>query len=127
MVQDCLEPEIYAGAFVPKRTTNPAVQDIILNKYWPSSQHIEDFAQYDNLLLQREVYHLAPIKGESKWVRSYQQSSGEIMSVLLKAYEGQSFKLGQVLYAACLVDFDEKNKQHREMEAEDPELLYPSH
>jgi hypothetical protein len=120
MVQDCLEPELYHGALVPKQATISTAGGIAINKYWPTSQIIEDIDKYESLLLQRDVYHVTPIKGESKWVRAYQNSSGEVVSAILRVYDGPTMKLGQVVYAACLVDFQDRKEHYEEMDAEDP-------
>lgn len=60
MIQDCLEPEFYAGALLPK-----CGSEVIVNKYWASDKPIEDFDKYESLLLQREVYHVVPVAGQS--------------------------------------------------------------
>jgi hypothetical protein len=84
---------------------------VLINKYWHAPHEIEDFNAYDSVLLQRDVYHIVPIKGESKWVTEYKHSSGEINSALLRVFDGPGLRLGQIIYAVCIVDFEIINKQ----------------
>lgn len=117
MVQDIFETEYYAGAVISKTfdINKPLDKQIMVNKYWPVDGATEyDEEKYEVVLMEREVYHMVGVKGEGDWVRKWRGDKGMVKQVVMRVYQGEGLKLGQVVTAVAIVDFPKKG-----IEAED--------
>lgn len=128
MVQDVLEPEYYAGAMVSK-TFDPEAgieQQILVNKYWPVEEQEFDEEKYEAVVMEREVYHLVPVKGEASWVRDWRGDKGEVHGVLVRVFGGRVMKLGEVVDAVAVVDFPKAGADTEvSSDPENPLFHYP--